>query len=120
VLNIILLFDKEFKYFRLYGSQSCENVFRTARSMSSSESTQINFSANDFRQNKCKYIDILNRLKSEGKEDGISYLRLEKERVLASKEKLHTTQGLRTDLLAALKDEMKRARVDAFQKMQSL
>jgi len=120
VLNIIQLFDKELKYFRLYGSQSCESFFRTARSMSSSESTQINFSANDFRQNKCKYIDVLNRLKSEGKEDGISYPRLEKEWVLASKEKMHTTPSLRTDLLAALEDEMKRARVDALQKIQSL
>lgn len=88
--------------------------------MSSSESTQINFSANDFRQNKCKYIDVLNRLKAEGKEDGISYPRLEKEWILASKEKMHTLPGLGTDLLVALEDEMKRARVDAVLKIQSL
>jgi len=110
--NVYTVF-KKFKYCRLYGSQSCESFFRTARSMSLSESTQINFSANDFRQNKCKYIDVLNRLKAEGKEDGISYPKLEKEWILASKEKMHTLPGLRTDLLVALENEMKRARVDA-------
>ncbi len=106
--------------FRLYGSQSCEDFFRTARSLSPSGCTQINFTANGFREELCKKIDVLNMLKSDAKNDGIIFPRLEKEWVFASKEAVHSLPETRSELLVAIDEAVTRARIDSLSELESL
>jgi hypothetical protein len=69
LLYIILLvkqkkLPKEALNIYLFNSQSCESMFRNARSLSGTYSTIINFTVADFL-NRSQKISILNRIKCD-------------------------------------------------------
>ena len=59
----------------LLGSQPCEAYFRTTRSFSSAQSTQVNYSLKEFLFSRCKKVDATIRLTAQGIQDGINYPR---------------------------------------------
>ncbi len=56
-------------------SQSCEGFFRCTRSVSSSGSSQTNFTSLEFEMDRCKKVDASKRIINEGALDGIKYPR---------------------------------------------
>lgn len=62
----------------LWTSQPCESYFRAARSLTSTESTQLNFTLKDFLVSRCPRIDASIHLTAKGCEDGIEYPRQKK------------------------------------------
>ena len=58
-----------------FGSQSCESYFRTNRSYSTSESTQVNFTLFEFLNSRAPKLDASMRLTADGVRDGLKYPR---------------------------------------------
>lgn len=57
------------------GSQSCESFFRSTRSVSSSGSSQTNFTFFEFEVDRSKKVDVSKKITAQGVVDGIKYPR---------------------------------------------
>jgi len=76
LINLLVLLHDKPHLFKpwLFSSQPCECLFRTLRSFSSMNSTQVNFTLKDLFC-RCKRVDACIRLTAQGIEDGIEYPR---------------------------------------------
>ena len=97
----------------MLGSQPCEQTFRAARSMTSTFSTQINFSIYALLQ-RLHRLQIQSQLESEMEETGICYPRVlthvkkvgfPDSKVLDTTNLLHITNKDITDMIQCAKDE---------------
>lgn len=76
LINLLVVLHDKPHLFKpwLFSSQPCECLFRTLRSFSSMNSTQVNFTLKDLFC-RCKRVDACIRLTAQGVEDGIEYPR---------------------------------------------
>lgn len=94
----------------LWTSQACESYFRAARSFTSAESTQINFSLKEFLVSRCPKIDASIHISAKGAEDGIDYSRQRKS-FHSEDEDVYIPKELPTDY--EIEKEIMKARDDA-------
>ena len=99
----------------LWSSQPCESIFRAARSLNPTGSTQVNFTLKDLLINRSTKIDASIHLTSSGKDDGISYPRIEKKLKLGN---VHIPTSLPNR--AEIEQVVLRAREDAENMLASL